>query len=66
VFALHMSAATADAVIASMNGRYGLRWATPFDARGAHFMALGHLRTAKNGVPMMFIKDTSHLALSVD
>lgn len=65
LFAFHMSAAIAKAVVEAMNHQRGLRWQSLFDAVEAQFMVFGHLKVAKNGVPMMSVKELSHLSLRV-
>lgn len=65
LFAFHMSAAFAKAVVEAMNHQRGLRWQSLFDAVEAQFMVFGHLKVAKNGVPMMSVKELSHLSLRV-
>ena len=65
LFAFHMSAAIAKAVVEAMNHQRGLRWQSLFDAVEVRFMVFGHLKVAKNGVPMMSVKELSHLSLRV-
>lgn len=65
LFALHMSTETAMAVVVAMNNRTGLRWKSLAEAKGTQFMVFGHIKVAKNGVPMMLVKELSHLSLRV-
>lgn len=65
LFAFHMSAATAKSVLEAVNHLRRVRWKNLFDAVDAQFMVFGHLRVAKNGVPMMSVKELSHLSLRV-